>query len=393
MRLRGTLIAVAFVGILGCSSEDRGLPAFKEAKQKAAERHQPMLVEFTTDKCPECARAVQISTIDADVRAALERVSFVRIDVKSEEGQLLATRYKIGIRLPAYILADAEGREITRWTSVANATAFARQLSRATSDLTTIETRLERMNSAPSLDDALVLGAHFMSTQELPLAAEYYHKADLLNADKKKNLKFEVFEAMANAVWFGQAQFDEAEKAADDVISGGYRPMIDPVRVAHVIGDLARKTGHTDRIAKYMRIAYEKVGEPTDDNTRKIRAGILADLQLYGDHDTLQAIETKRGSFGPAFRRTPLDEVDFADWCASRGVNLDQAEATMNRFLQESPPQGRSVAVLQFALAKIARARGDLTAAMAYAGQAVDSDPQNPIMVNYLKQLQEDNRP
>jgi hypothetical protein len=111
-------------------------------------------------------------------------------------------------------------------------------------------------------------------------------------------------------------------------------------------------------------------------------------LQLYGDHDTASAIETKKSSFGPAYQRTPTDEFDFADWCADRGVNLDEAEATMKRFLESGLPSGRSVANLYEALSRIAVVRGDHAGALSYARKAVDSEPQNPLLDDYLKDLQ-----
>jgi tetratricopeptide (TPR) repeat protein len=348
------------------------------------------LLEFTSDNCAECARAVEITASDTDVRSALDKVSFLRIDVKSEEGKPLAEKYQVGIRLPAYILADSEGKEITRWTSLAAPQFFVRQMTRATRDLTTVEARLERMKNAPSVADAVALAGHFMSTMDPGKGAEYFHKADLLNeGSKKDNFKFQVFDATANAVWFGQAEFAEAEKAADDVINSGYRPKIDPVRVAGELGDLARQTGHTDRIAKYLRIALEKMGPPSDENTTRIHTSLQAELQLYGDHDTTSAIETKRSTFGPAFRRTPLDEFDFADWCSNRGVNLGEAEATMKRFLESGPPSGRSISNTYQALSRIARVRGDHEGAISFAQKAAESDPQNPLLADYLKELQE----
>ncbi|MCX6835791.1 MAG: thioredoxin family protein [candidate division Zixibacteria bacterium] len=366
------------------------MPALKEAKQRAKERSQPLLLEFTSDNCVECDRAAELTASDTTVLAALARVSFLRIDAKSEEGKRLAKKYLIGVRLPAYILTDSEGKEISRWTSFAAPQPFVRQLSRATRDLTPVETRLERMKSAPSLGDALALAGYYMSIKEPAKGAEYFRKADLLNeGSKRDNYKFQIFDAMANAVWFGQAEFAEAEKAADDVINSGFRPKIDPVRVASELGDLARKTGHTDRMEKYLRIAIEKMGPPSDENTTRIQTSLKAELLLYGDHDTAQAIETKKSTLGPAFRRTTLDEFDFADWCANRGINLDQAEATMNRFLESGPPPGRPISILYQALSRIARVRGDHEGALANAQKAVESDPQNTILADYLKELQE----
>lgn len=390
MKLRGLLVMMILVSLMGCSSGDRDTPALKEAKARAKERREPVLLEFTSDNCAECARAVELTESDTTVLAALARVSFLRIDVKSEEGKRLAEKYRPGIRLPAYILTDSEGKEITRWTSFAAPQFFVRQMTRATRDLTTIETRLERMKNAPSVADAVALAAHFMATLDPAKGAEYFHKADLLNGNSKKdNFKFQVFDATANAVWFGQADFAEAEKAADDVINSGFRPKIDPVRVAGELGDLARHTGHTDRIAKYLRIALEKMGPPSDENTTRIHTGLQAELLLYGDHDTTAAIETKRATFGPAFRRTPLDEFDFADWCSNRGINLDEAEATMKRFLESGPPSGRSISNTYHALSRIARVRGDHEEALACAQKAADGDPQNTVMADYLKELQE----
>jgi len=390
MKLRGTLVMMILVSLLGCSSGDQDMPALKEAKERAKERRQPLLLEFTSDNCTECARAIEISASDADVRAALDKVSFLRIDVKSEDGKRLAEKYLVGIRLPAYVLADSDGKEISRWTSFNAPQFFVRQMNRATRDLTTIEARLERMKTAPSVADAVALAGYYMSIREPAKGAECFHKADLLNAGSKKdNFKFQVFDATANAVWFGQAEFAEAEKAADDVINSNFKPKIDPVRVASELGDLARKTGHTDRIEKYLRIALERMGQPNDENTTRIRTNLQAELQLYGDHDTAQAIETKRASFGPAFRRQPIDEVDFADWCANRGINLDEAETTMKRFLESGPPSGRSVSNLYQDLSRIARVRGDHEAALSYAQKAAENDPQNPVMADYLKELQE----
>ena len=90
MNLRGALLMVGLISLLGCSSGDLDFPALKEAKERARERNQPLLLEFTSDNCAECARASALTVSEAEVRASLEKVSFIRIDVKSEDGGRLA---------------------------------------------------------------------------------------------------------------------------------------------------------------------------------------------------------------------------------------------------------------------------------------------------------------
>ncbi|MCJ7490496.1 MAG: thioredoxin family protein [Thermoplasmata archaeon] len=376
------------MNLLGCSSGDKDMPALKEAKERALENNQPLLLEFTSNNCTDCARAIALAASDAVVRASLDKVSFLGIDVKSEDGKRLAEKYLVGVRLPTYVLVDSDGKEIARWASFISPEAFVTRMKRATSDLTTVEARLERMKNTPSVDDAAYLAGHYTSIREYAKAAEYFHKADFLNNGKRRdNFKFQVFDATANAAWYGQAAIADVEKAADDVLNSDVQSKLVPARVATGFSNAARRTGNTDRIARFMRIALDKIGEPDDDNIAGIQASLRAELQLYGDHDTASAIETKKSAYGPAYRRTPVDEFDFAYWCADQGINLDEAEATMKRFLESRLPPGRSAGGLYQALSKIALVRADHAGALTYARKAVESDPQNPLLTDYLNEL------
>jgi len=389
MRLRSILPFALVIGLLGCSSKEPQFAGFEQAKERADERRQPLLLEFTKAGSSDCEQAIAAFDTATNIQGSLTTLSFYRVDVESEEGAYLGETYGISLWLPTYVLTDSKGKEIYRWSGFIAPAAFMRQLSRGTRDLTTVEAKIERFESEPSFEDAYSLANYFMSVKNPARAAEYYKQADRLNSNPRRDVKFEVFHAIANAVWYGQLDFGEAEKAADSVLASGFRTTINSVRVVQQLAPLSRRTGHTDRLVKYLQLAVERMSQPKDDNSRKIYEGLQAELQLYADHDTTRAIETKRASYGPAYSRKPTDDVDFSEWCADRGINLDEAELIAQRVAQTRPPSGRSYSDLYRILAKVSLARGDNQRAVTLAEQALEADPDNPLRMEFLKECQD----
>jgi len=389
MRLRDILPLVLIIGLLGCSSKEPQFAGFEQAKERAEERRQPLLLEFTKTDCGDCGEASIAFDTSTTILGSLATVAFYRVDIEAEEGAYLSETYGITSWLPTYILTDSKGKEIYRWSGFIAPAAFIRQFGRATRDLTTVETKMERFESEPNFEDAYSLANYFMSVKAPTRAAEYFKHADRLNSNPRRDVKFEVFHAIANAVWYGELDFAEAEKAADSVLASGFRTTINSVRVVQQLAPLSRRTNQPDRLVKYLQIAVQRMGEPKDDNSRKLYEGLQAELQLYADHDTARAIETKKASYGPAYSRKPTDDVDFSEWCADRGINLDEAESIARRVVQLGPPGGRSHSDLYRILAKVALARGDNQEAVSLAELALEADPDNPLRLEFLKECQD----
>ena len=359
--------------------------SLEAAKEQARTRRQPILIEFTTDDCGDCAAAIQAAASDEDVQGALAGVAFYRVNVKTAEGKALVDKYDIGIRLPAYVFTDSEGREITQWTSYLAPQPWLKKIGQAQQDVTTLEDRLARMNQAPTFQDAAVLANYYLSVGKASDAVRFFRAADRLNTDSRRNYKYEIFHSLALAAWFGEAKFADVEKAADDVANSGYRMVINSVRVAHEIADLALRLGETERIGKYLNLAIQQLSSSDNDQYKKMRDAIQADYELFINHDTTKSLAAAIASTGPAFRRQVTDTYDYAIWCVERGINLDEAETLLKGIFESGEIRRLTKADEVHVASKIALARGHVKEAIRLAEEACKIDPVNPTLVRYLE--------
>lgn len=96
----------------------------------------------------------------------------------------LAEEYRVGISYPVFILTNAAGEVITRWTGYTGADRFLQSFNQAKSDLTTVESRAKRFEAAPIISDGLVLAEYFSDTREHLITRDYYRRLQSLPSNR-----------------------------------------------------------------------------------------------------------------------------------------------------------------------------------------------------------------
>jgi len=121
-------------------------------------------------------------------------------------------------------------------------------------------------------------------------------------------------------------------------------------------------------------LLVEALADRTDRQARLVRDGFSIDLKLFFEHDTTTAIHMEKRKIGNALTYSAKQWYKFAEWCARRGVNLDEAEAYATRALEEAggyQARAESMAIL----AEIYYGRGEKDRALETMQKASDEDP------------------
>ncbi len=387
MMTKTAIVALTVTGLFSIAVAKQ--PAsFDEAKRIAAEHRQPVLLEFVVEACKDCESAKFAAESDPDLKATLATLVHLTVDAESEAGRRLVESYGLARHFPAYVLTDATGGEIARWTDFLAPPRFMRTLGRARSDLTTIEDRVSRFKSDPNLNDAVYLGGYFLSLRQPTKAADYYREAERLHQNPRRDYTFDIFFATATAVWNGEATFDEAVRTGETAIKSPQQGRINTHRVTANIGRLARKTGHTDQLVPFLQAALDATEAPHDGASRRRRDGFKADLELYANHDTTKAIEIQRAGVERAGTDDPSIRVTFAEWCTERKINLKEAEGILRGALADAANE-RVKARRLYLLAEIAFAGGEIDQAVSLGEEALTLEPFNPLYSERVAEYKE----
>ncbi len=192
---------------------------------------------------------------------------------------------------------------------------------------------------------------------------------------------------MADAVWKGNASFDQLVAAADNVLMTRPGDITSIANVGIVMARVARKVGRTSEIEKYLEAGANITYGEENNKIRDWHITLLADQALYVNHDTAKAITIKKDSFDPNWESVPSKYYSFARWCLERKINLVEAENLANKAVSNSP-DGKFKASTLATLAGVLEARGKKVDAVRTMKQAVDQDPHNTWYQSELKRLQ-----
>lgn len=295
------------------------------------------------------------------------------INVLEGEGVTLAETYHAGIYFPVFILTDAKGTVLTRWTGYTGADRFINSFNTALSDLTTVDERIARCNIGPTALDAQFLAKYFNDTQEFIKSRNYYRQLHALHAPEL-NISYQVFTACAEAVWNDQLPFDSLLPAADLLLANPSVHSHNFGRMAQILANVARRTGHTDRIKDYLTVGIRATSIRKDEKGVDLHRDLLADYALHVLNDTAEALSVKKRALGDGWENDPARYFQFGEWCFKRTINLEEAENYV-RMATNKASDGKFKARHLRLLSEICYARGKTEEAIRLGEQALDQDP------------------
>jgi hypothetical protein len=217
-------------------------------------------------------------------------------------------------------------------------------------------------------------------------SAELYRRAQELR--ESKTYVYDIFQNMAEAVWKDKIQFEQLIPAADDVLVQRADDITQVAGVARIIANVARKTGKTSEISKYLKAGIDITEGRTDPRSREWQALFTGDWALYVEHDTARAVSIEKENLGPDWENRPDKFYSYSKWCLDRKINLGEAEIYARQAVGRAT-EGKFKATILATLSGIYEAQGKITEAAASMRTAVGQDSTNTWYPSEVKRLRD----
>jgi tetratricopeptide (TPR) repeat protein len=364
---------MAAIGPAAPTSRAVEVKSFDEAETRSAETGKPILLEFYREDCEYCEDATRAFESDENIQAALDKVVYLKLNPLIGEGTPLSETYRVGIYYPVFILTNSEGHAIARWTGFTGTERFVGSFDQALSDLATVEERVSRCKIGPTVKDVLFLANFYNDAREYLKARDYYRELRRLQGPQL-DLSYRLFQITAEAVWNDLLPFDSLIAAADEVLAKREENSRNLGQMAQIMANVARRTGHTDRIEPYLMAGIEATSRRTDETGIDLRRDLLADYALHALNDTAEALSVKKKALGERWESDPERYFRFGEWCYQRNINLAAAEEYVRRATEKASGDKFQATHLRL-LAEICYARGKVDEAIELANQALALDP------------------
>lgn len=295
------------------------------------------------------------------------------LSVLEGEGVALSEEYRAGVYYPVFILTNSAGEVITRWTGYTGADRFLQSFAQAKSNLTTMTARAGRFDAKPTEPDALALAKYYADTREHLKSRNYYRRLQALQGDRT-DYSYQIFKATAEAVWNDLVRFDSLAPAADAVLASGRKNQSNLGQMAQITANVARRTGDTDKIEKYLQAGINATAARKDENGINLHRDLLADYALYVTEDPAKAVDVKKRALGKGWAADPARYFKYAEFCFQRKLNLVEAEHYA-RLAASKASDGKFKARHQRLLAEILFALGRVAQAIEVGEEAMEQEP------------------
>jgi tetratricopeptide (TPR) repeat protein len=307
------------------------------------------------------------------LKEALGSVVFLKLDAEKAENEELVEQLKIK-GYPTFVLANADGETLNRWSGFDDADSFIATLAEAAADPTTIEEKTARFEREPALNDAVTLAEYHGSSGGFAEAASYYERAQELAAPDE-GFEYELF--YVHRWGYEEEAFaaDELKVAADRAMASGRLTSEEYLRLARLMS-MGAGVDSEWSAAPYIEGALAATEHDEDPELESARRHVMIQqaLKVNGDED--RALVLKRETLDEGWEEDTGELNSFAWWCFENKLNLEEAEALARRGVELSEDGGEKAMILDTA-AEIVYLRGDEEGALALVRQAIELDPEN----------------
>lgn len=365
----------ATFAVLLAATLTAGIQTWKTARDAAVRDHKPVLVELGAAWCAPCKAFARDAAGNPAVQRTLAAVILWPVDSETEpEGRALARKHTVQ-GLPTFLLLDADGAVLDRWTGYADGTTFAQRLDAALQDPLPVEARAARFEAQPTAADAVRLARIRAAESNVRVALQYYTRACAL--DPEGGHEFEALRTAAGGFAVGGVQGAEVRAAADAFLSRPVHAPAEWIACAEWMKTVAQREKNPAAAWPALRAVAAHVGGGVDSTLALRRDALLVDHALEIEHNPTRALEYKRRTLPRGFEDDPRAVNAFAWWCLKHAVALPEAERLTRNAAARAAP-GRDRAQLLDTVAEIRAARGDASDAARLAAAAAREAPDNP---------------
>jgi thioredoxin-related protein len=356
---------------------------FDAAKQAAAAHKQLVLLEFGAEWCGPCQRFARDATTQPALQQALSGVAYHAVDAEKGEGLPLAKEYTVK-GYPTFVLMDATGASIDRWTGYLDSKDFIATFTDATADPTTVEAKRARLAQTPKAADAARLGRIEASAWQLPEAVQHYEQAMKLDPKGGALYAFPRFETYAQGFFKGEVfSAGDVDKAATTALAAAGVTPDQQIQIASIMSGVGTKSENPKIAVPYLKSAMAATADSKDPQIVEQRRELLVDHAMYVEENPTLAARYKREAMPEGWMEDPVKLNQYAWWCFENKTNLEEAETLARRGVELAKSGSQKAMVLDTA-AEICNLRGSCKDAAELMEQALREDPKNEY---YTKQL------
>lgn len=296
---------------------------------------------------------------------------FFNIDAEKGEGAELAEEFKVK-GYPTFVVTNADGETINRWAGYDSPDDFIETVTKTLADPTTIDEKIARYETKPTLDDALALSGYYSSSGQFAEAADYIEQA-LAFEDADPALTYEAFIVYRWGYSDDAFSIDDVRAAADRAVESG---ALDAEQHLYLAMLMAKAAGDDAEwsAAPYIDSALAATEDLDDPELESNRRYVLIEqaLRITGDKD--RALELKREGLPEGWESDAKELNAFAWWCFENELNLEEAESSA-RLGVELAEADEEKAMIIDTLAEVVYLRGEEAEAVELIQQAIELSP------------------
>jgi len=366
---------------------------FAQAKALSADTGKPILIKVGGEGCKSCqAFEVAAGKAGSDVcRSLAESVVLLTVNGGKGEGEDIARMYSVNQQYPTFVLVNAQGELMDRWSGYYKEGDFVANLSSAVANPITVAERRARFVESPNELDARKFGELAEYAGQYAEAATFYQRALSLNPRSEVNYDLLALNAMGRGLETGLYTVSEVCTQADRALNAASQPG-QSLKVAYTMGKVARKAHDFGYYVPYLQAAVERTAGVEDEMVQAKRTKLLPDYALHVQKDAEKAVKLQKNEYA-SYDKNWMENANllnnFAWWCFENEVNLVEADQLARKGV-ELAEAGIQRANILDTVAEICNLKGDCHEAVHYIEMAVAEAPENQYFQKQLQRFQEE---
>jgi len=220
----------------------------------AAEKNQPILIDFYTDWCSWCKKLDEDTFQDSTVIDYLK--DFYMVKINAEEQTEIAKKYNI-VGFPTVVLCKHDGSEIDRF-HYAEPEDFIRTVKDYLNDKGTLADLIRQEETYPdSIELKFEIADKYVYRNDSENAAVYYRKIIALGKDDTTGVVVQALMGLGNA--FNRSKEYDSAKVYFNQVLTDYPDAEDIERARYYMGYIAEKLGNKEEAREYWQTCMENV--------------------------------------------------------------------------------------------------------------------------------------